>query len=38
MQKFLLIIMLCLFCASCGVKSSPEYKSQSGCIKNIYLV
>ena len=28
MRKFLLIITACLLCASCGVKSEPEYKSQ----------
>jgi hypothetical protein len=38
MKKFLLIIIACLFCAACGVKSDPEYKSQDNCIKNIYLV
>ena len=38
MRKFLLIIITCLLCASCGVKDSPEYKSQNSCIKNIYLV
>jgi len=38
MRKFLLIITVCLFCASCGVKSDPEYKSQSNYNKTIYLV
>ena len=38
MRKFLLIIITCLLCASCGVKDNPEYKSQNSCIKNIYLV
>ena len=28
MRKFLLIIAACVLCASCGVKSDPEYKSQ----------
>ena len=28
MRKFLLIISTCILCASCGVKSDPEYKSQ----------
>ena len=37
MQKFLLIIVTCLFCLSCGVKSDPEYKSQKNYNKNIYL-
>ncbi len=38
MKKFLLIIIACLFCLSCGVKSDPEYKAQSNHIKNIYLI
>ena len=38
MQKFLLIITACLLCASCGVKSDPEYKSQSNYNKTIRLV
>ena len=38
MQKFLLIITACLLCASCGVKSDPEYKSQSNYNKTIHLV
>jgi len=38
MQKFLLIIIACLFCLSCGVKDDPEYKSQDNYTKNIYLV
>ena len=25
MQKFFFIIVICLFCISCGVKSDPEY-------------
>mgnify|MGYP004351413255 CR=1 FL=1 len=36
-RNFLLIIVVCLFCASCGVKSDPEYKSQSNYNKAIYL-
>ena len=36
-KKFLLIITACLLCASCGVKSDPEYKSQSNYNKAIYL-
>jgi len=36
-RKFLLIITACLFCASCGVKDNPEYKSQSSYNKSIYL-
>ena len=38
MQKFLLIIMVSLFCVSCGVKDDPEYKSQGNYIKTIHLV
>jgi len=38
MRKFLLIIAACLFCASCGVKGDPEYKSQSNYNKTIHLV
>ena len=38
MQKFLLIIMTCLFCVSCGVKDNPEYKSQIDYNKVIHLV
>jgi len=38
MQKFLLIIAVCLFCTSCGVKDDPEYKSQSNYNKAINLV
>jgi len=38
MRKFLLIIAACLFCASCGAKDDPEYKSQSNYNKTIHLV
>jgi len=38
MQKFLLIIVTCLFCVSCGVKDDPEYKSQINYNKAIHLV
>ena len=38
MKKFLLIIAICLFCASCGVKSDPEYKSQIDYKKAIRLI
>ena len=37
MRKFLLIIAACVLCASCGIKSDPEYKSQSN-YKAIHLV
>jgi len=36
-RRFLLIITACLFCASCGVKSGPEYKSHSSYNKSIHL-
>ena len=38
MQKLLVVIITCLFCVSCGVKSNPEYKSQYNFIKNIKLI
>ena len=38
MQKFLLIIMVSLFCVSCGVKDNPEYKSQNKYNKAIRLI
>ena len=38
MQKFLLIIIACLLCASCGIKSDPEYKSQNIYNKATYLI
>ena len=38
MRRFLLIIIVCVFCGSCGVKSDPEYKSQNNCFKIIKLV
>lgn len=38
MQKFLLIITACLFCATCGIKSDPEYKSQDSYNKTIHLI
>ena len=28
MKKIFFIIIICLFCTSCGVKDGPEYKSQ----------
>jgi len=37
-KKFLLIVATCLLCASCGVKSDPEYKSQNNYKKAIHLV
>ena len=38
MQKLLLVILVCIFCTSCGVKDNPEYKSQSNYNKTIHLV
>ena len=38
MKKFFLIIITCLLCVSCGIKSDPEYKSQDSFIKIINLV
>ena len=38
MRKFLLIIVTCLLCVSCGVKDNPEYKSQGNYIKTIHLI
>ncbi len=35
MKKLLLIVISCLFCISCGVKSDPEYKAQNK--KNIAI-
>ncbi len=37
MRKLLIIISVCIFCVSCGVKSDPEYKSQNSYNKDIYL-
>jgi len=28
MRKLLIIVSTCVLCASCGVKSDPEYKSR----------
>ena len=38
MKKLLVIIAMCFFCAACGVKSDPEYKSQNKYNKTINLV
>ncbi len=38
MRKKFLIIVACLFCFSCGVKSDPEYKAQNKYKKIINLV
>ncbi len=38
MKRLLLIIIACLFCAACGVKSDPEYNSKNNYIKTIHLI
>ncbi len=38
MNKIFLILIVSLFCVSCGVKSKPEYKSQNNSVKLIKLV
>ena len=38
MRKFLLVVIVCLSCVSCGVKDDPEYKSQIDYNKAIHLV
>jgi len=38
MKKFLIIIIACFFCIGCGVKSDPEYKTQSKPIKVLQKV
>ena len=38
MTKKILILFLCLFCISCGVKDDPEYKSQKYNNININLI
>ncbi len=38
MKKFIIMITLFLFCAACGVKNDPEYKTQAGKIKAIQIV
>jgi len=38
MKKFFLIVALCLFCASCGKKDNPEYKSQDNYNSTINIV
>jgi len=37
-KKLFIIITACLLCIACGVKSDPEYKSQSKYIKTIKIV
>jgi hypothetical protein len=38
MKKILLIITMCFFCISCGVKDNPEYESLIKYNKNTYLI
>jgi len=38
MKKTFFIILVFLFCASCGVKNDPEYKSQNNYNKIIKLI
>ena len=35
MKRFFIIIIVCIFCVSCGVKGDPVYKSQNNYIKII---
>jgi len=37
MKKILLIMIACMFCFACGVKSDPEYKSQDYIDKTIKI-
>ena len=38
MRKLLLLISICILCASCGAKDKPEYKSQNKYNKAIRLI
>ena len=38
MKKNFLIIIICIICTSCGVKSDPEYKSQNNCNINNWII
>jgi len=38
MKKIFLIIIACYICVACGVKDSPEYKSQKNYNKTLYLI
>ncbi len=37
-KKNIIIIIISLFCISCGVKDKPEYKTQINYNKNIYKI
>jgi len=38
MYKLLLIIIIFLFCLSCGIKDDPEYKSKDDYRKTLHIV
>ncbi len=38
MKNLLLIIIICLFCFSCGVKDNPEYRSDKNNNNSIKIV
>jgi len=38
MRTLIIIVITCLLCTSCGVKSNPEYKSQDNYKKTLYIV
>ena len=38
MKKISIIIIVCLFCLSCGVKDDPEYRSGNNNNKPIKIV
>ena len=38
MRNLILIIVIFMFCAGCGVKNNPEYNSQNDYNKYIILV
>jgi len=37
-KEIFLVFLLCVLCASCGVKDNPEYKAQNNFYKTIKLV
>ena len=38
MEKILFIIVISLFCISCGVKNKPEYNSQINLNKTVLVI
>jgi len=38
MRILLIIIITCLLCTGCGIKSDPEYKSQDNYKKTLYII